>query len=205
MLPAKEADSMATHTSVRKLTYDDLARMPDDGMRHELIDGEHFVSPSPVPRHQIVAGRLHARLLSFVDDQGVGQVLIGPSDVVLSPFDVVVPDSLFVAGGHESILTEKNVQGPPDLVVEVLSPSTRRIDEVRKRDLFERMGVQEYWLVDPVLDRLRILRRESGGFAPAIDLSAAAGEALTTPLLPGFSLPLRDIFRRGPAARPMSS
>jgi Uma2 family endonuclease len=191
-----------------KLTYDDLVALPDDGLRHELINGDHLVSPSPLLRHQAVAGRLYALLLMFVDAHPQGQVFIAPCDVILSPFDVVVPDILFVAAKHEEILTAKNVQGPPDLVVEVLSPGSRRIDEVRKYRLYQRTGVQEYWVVDPRRNRVTIHRRDrrrggltrgNRGFAAPLVL-AMATDKLTTPLLPGFLTSLSEVFPPLPAS-----
>jgi len=93
------------------------------------------------------------------------------------------------------VLTAANVQGAPELVVEIGSPSTRRRDETIKRRLYERAGVSEYWTVDPELDLVRVYRRTDGVFARPIELSAEAGDVLTTPLLPGLDLPLARIFR----------
>lgn len=185
---------MATIDARLKFTYDDLELLPDDGRRHEIIDGDHFVTPSPMVRHQDVAGRLYSKLLVFLDSHPLGRVFIAPTDVVLSPIDVVVPDLLFISSERRSILTAKNVQGAPDLVLEVLSNSTRRTDEVIKRKLYERFGVVEYWVADPVVDRLRIYRRDGDAYARAVELSAEAGDSLTTPLLPGFEVPLSEIF-----------
>ena len=109
----------------RRLTYDDLLLFPDDGLRHELIDGEHYVSASPNLSHQRIVGRLYLELATFVRlHPGLGEVLLGPFDVVLSDFDVVVPDLLFIAASQQHIVTSRNASGPPALVIEVLSPST---------------------------------------------------------------------------------
>lgn len=188
---------MSVHEKKRKLTYEDLANTPEDGKRYEIIDGKLYVSPAPRVRHQVVVGELHANLYNFLKGHPVGRVYLGPCDVLLSLHDVVEPDLLFVARGHEEILTELNLQGPPDLVVEVLSPSNRRHDEVRKWRLYERSGVREYWIVDAAKGRIRIFRQTTGStFGPAVEISAATGDALTTPLMPGLSLPLADIFAR---------
>ena len=184
---------MATLNPALKLTYDDLELLPDDGKRHEIIDGDHYVTPSPMLRHQDVAGRLYSKILTFLNDHPLGWVYIAPTDVVLTPTDVVVPDLLFVSRERQSILTPKNLQGAPDLVLEVLSNSTRRTDEMVKRKLYERFGVAEYWVADPVVDRIRIYR-QADAFARAVELSAEAGDSLTTPLLPGLSIPLTEIF-----------
>jgi Uma2 family endonuclease len=123
-------------------------------------------------------------------------VFFAPVDVVLSRFDVVEPDLLYMSKERKAqIANDANVQGPPELVVEVGSPSTRRRDETLKRALYERAGVSEYWVVDPELDVVRVYRRDGERFARPIELSLEAGDVLTTPLLPGLELPLSEIFR----------
>jgi len=112
--PAAPADT--------RFTYDDFVLFPDDGKRHEIIDGEHYVTPSPNVRHQVLVGRLGFEIELYLRaNLGTGQVFLSPLDVVLSHWDVVEPDLLFVAGDQPDILTEKNIQGPPALVVEVLT------------------------------------------------------------------------------------
>jgi Uma2 family endonuclease len=107
----------------------------------------------------------------------------------------VEPDLLFVAADQSGIITEKNIQGAPALVVEVLSPSTRKTDEQIKRRLFEREGVREYWLVDPELDLVKVFRRKADGSFPRdAELSREAHHVLTTPLMPGLAIPLDELF-----------
>jgi Uma2 family endonuclease len=182
-----------------RLTYDDLVAMPDDGLRHEIIDGVHYVTASPNLRHQIVLGRLHVEVFVHLKTHpDVGHVFLAPLDVVLSKHDVVEPDLLFVARDQVDVVTEKNVQGPPTLCVEVLSPSTRKRDIQLKRRLFEKMGVREYWILDPEIDTVQVFRQTSDGkYERAAELAAEDGDALTSPLLPGFSLALPDLFREG--------
>jgi Uma2 family endonuclease len=187
--PAARADT--------RLTYDDFVLFPDDGKRHEIIDGEHYVTPSPNLRHQDLVGRLHVEIALYLrTNPRAGRVFLSPLDVVLSHYDVVEPDLLFVAGDQSAIMTEKNIQGPPALVVEVLSKSTRKRDAQTKRRLFERTGVREYWLVDPELDTVQVFRPSpEGRLARVAELSAEEGESLTTPLLPGCAIDLRELFR----------
>ena len=187
--------SPAAHVDTR-LTYDDFVHFPDDGNRHELIDGVHYVTPSPEVRHQAIVVRLVIAIGNHLQSNPhLGRVFVAPLDVVLSNHDIVEPDVLFVATEQAAILTEKNVQGPPALVIEVLSPSTRKRDAQAKRRLFERSGVREYWLVDPELDTVQVLRiSPEGKLVRVVELSMENDETLTTPLLPDWALALRDIF-----------
>ena len=179
-----------------KLTYDDFVLFPDDGKRHELIDGEHYVTPSPNLKHQKVLGHLHLLIGVWLEEHRIGQIYCAPFDVVFSKFDVVEPDLLYMTNGRaEAVLTEANVQGAPELVIEIGSPSTRQRDETIKRRLYERSGVSEYWVVDPEIDVIRVYRRGAKGFERPHELRSEAGDTLTTPLLPGLSLPLSRIFR----------
>jgi len=178
-----------------KLTYDDFVLFPDDGKRHELIDGEHFVTPSPNTKHQVVCGNLYWLLRSHLQQHPLGRLFFAPFDVVFSMFDVVEPDLLYMS--HErakTILTDANVQGVPELVVEIASKSTRKRDETIKRRLYARSGVFEYWVIDPAIEVVRIYRRTGDGFARPIELSREAGDTLSTPLLPGFGASLDEIF-----------
>src|SRR5262245_13715029 len=179
-----------------KLTYDDFVLFPDDGKRHELIDGEHYVTPSPNLKHQKVSGNLHLLIRSWLEEHTIGQIFYAPLDVVFSKFDVVEPDLLYVSNERGAdVLTQANVQGPPELVIEIGSSRTRRRDETIKRQLYERAGVSEYWVVDPEIDVVRVYRRGADGFERPYECRAESGDSLTTSLLPGLSLPLSRIFR----------
>jgi Uma2 family endonuclease len=177
-----------------KLTYDDFVLFPDDGKRHELIDGEHYVTPSPNLKHQAVSRNLLTTIASFLRREPIGKVYAAPLDVVFSHFDVVEPDLLYVSESRREVRTTKNIQGAPDLVVEVGSPSTRRRDEKLKHQLYERFSVTEYWVVDPDIDAVRVYRLQDGRYQRGQELSLDHGDVLTTPLLPGLDLPLAEIF-----------
>ena len=179
-----------------KLTYEDFVSFPDDGKRHELIDGEHVVTPSPNTAHQRVSGNLHLMIASWLEVHPIGRIFYAPFDVVFSQFDVVEPDLLYFSNERAAeVLTRQHVRGAPELVVEIASPGTRRRDETVKRHLYERSGVSEYWVVDPDVDAVRVYRREEAAFGRAIELSRERGDVLTTPLLPDLDLPLTRIFR----------
>lgn len=172
------------------LTYPDLARFPDDGMRRELIGGELIVSPSPRTRHQEVLRRLAVMFSVHIDRHGGGRIFIAPLDVVFSEGDVTEPDLLFVANDQLEIVTEMNVRGAPALVIEVLSEP--RIDRIRKRDLYARFGVPEYWIVDTEADRVEVYRLEAGSYAKPMILEP--GDALGYERLPELSIDLSPLF-----------
>jgi len=179
-----------------KLTYDDLLLLPDDGLRHELINGEHYVSASPNLRHQRVSGHLFGLVNAWLEQHSIGQVYHAPTDVVFSNVDVVVPDLLYVSNERiAQIATRQNLRGAPEIVIEIGSPSTRSRDETIKRRLYERWGVDEYWIVDPETEVLRVTRREGEAFGRVTELTREAGDVLTTPVLPGLQIPLSLIFR----------
>jgi Uma2 family endonuclease len=177
-----------------RMTYDDLLRLPDDGLRHELINGEHFVTPAPSWKHQVVAANLHRLLAPYVYEHRCGIALFAPFDVVFTRYDVVEPDLLYFSNARRvEVVTEKNAQGGPDLAVEVLSPGTRRRDETLKRRLYERMKVPEYWIIDPDRQVVKVFRLDAGKYRLE-ELTLGSQDSLTTPLLPGLSLPLAAIF-----------
>ena len=183
------------HGASVKLTYDDFLLFPDDGKRHELIDGEHYVTPSPNTRHQRISGKLHLLIGAWLEAHRIGQLFYAPFDVVFSRFDVVEPDLLYMSNERAAeILTEKHVSGVPELVIEIGSPGTRKRDETVKRRLYERTGVSEYWVVDPELDVIRVFRRRGETYGRPVELSAEAQEVLTTPLFPGLEVPLARVL-----------
>jgi Uma2 family endonuclease len=190
-------DAMPTTAHDGRLTYEDFLLFPDDGLRHEIIDGAHYVTPSPNQRHQELVGRLYLSLGAVLEDRpDRGRLFLSPFDVVFSFHDIVEPDLVFVAPDQLDILTARNIQGTPALVIEILSPSTRKRDRDVKRRLYERAGVREYWLVDPDLNAVTMYRRAEGGSFPlAAHLTAERHDTLTTPLVPGWSVGLVRLFR----------
>jgi Uma2 family endonuclease len=174
-----------------RLTYEDYCLLPNDGKRYEIIEGELFVSPSPVEAHQRFVTNLAIILGGFVKRQPLGTIYVAPFDVVFSRFDVVEPDLLYVSKERASVVGPANVQGPPDLVVEVLSESTERTDRTTKLKLYARFGVKEYWILDPDACSAEIYRSLEAGLDLAEKL--ASQDHLTSPLFPGFSLLLRSL------------
>lgn len=176
-------------------TYDDLAGFPDDGYRREIIGGELIVNPAPAPRHQDAVLLLGARLLAWTEQHG-GKVYVAPLDVCFAHDDVVEPDVVFLRPEHVGQIGERYVRDAPDLVVEVSSPSTRRLELVRKRDLYERYGVPEYWYVDRDADRVEVYRLDADGryATPAL---VGSGAHLTTPAASGFRVAVDEVLGLG--------
>jgi Uma2 family endonuclease len=131
-----------------KLTYDDYVLFPNDGKRHEIINGRHYMNAAPSPRHQAVSRHIHAQLYQQIEQQGLGEVIYAPIDVQLSETDVVQPD-LVVVLKENRIITTTKIKGVPELVVEILSKSTCDYDRQLKKQLYEQAGIPEYWIVDP--------------------------------------------------------
>jgi Uma2 family endonuclease len=185
---------MAIPACKPKFTYEDYLLFPDDGRRHELIGGEHYVSPAPRKKHQDVSSNLFRILSGFIYEHKLGRLYHAPFDVIFSDEDVVQPDISFVSRGRSSILKDEGAVGAPDLAVEILSESSRKTDETVKRKLYEWAGVEEYWIVDPVLETVKVYRLEGDAYARTAELSAEAGNWLETSLLPGLTIELARIF-----------
>lgn len=185
---------MATEPKSTGLTYEDLQRFPDDNLRREIIGGELFVTPAPGGRHQDAVLRLGAAFLGWCDEHG-GKVYVAPRDVFFSDHDVVEPDVLFVREDNLDRIEERVVRGAPDVVVEVSSPSTRRLELVRKLELYRSFGVPEYWYVDLDADRVEVYTLEDDRYGEPRFLGRR--DTLDTPLAPGFSIAVDDVL--GPA------
>ena len=178
-----------------KLTYEDYLYFPEDGKRHELIDGEHYVTPAPTPKHQFVLLNLIRSLDAWIREHGRGRLGMAPMDVVLSEVDVVQPDLLYFAPDRLDRIGEARIDGAPSLVVEILSDGTRKRDEITKRHLYSRHGVEEYWIVDPLVETVKVFRPgDDGALVKVAELSGEGGDELASPLFPGLSIPLAAIF-----------
>ncbi len=182
---------MSTPASLR-FTYEDYLLLPED-RRYEVIDGDLFMTPVPGTPHQRLVGNLYLRLRRHVDDHGLGEVLVAPCDVVLSPTDVVQPDLLFVAADRLAIIGEKYISAAPDLVVEVLSPSTEDRDRTLKTELYAGFGVRELWLAETDAKTIEVLTNSGDGFRRVAVF--VLGNVLRSPLLPGLEIPIAELFR----------
>ncbi len=174
-----------------KFTYRDYLQLPDD-KRYELVEGELYLVPSPNLDHQRISRQLEMALWLYVSRRHLGEVFYAPCDVVLSEINVVQPDLLFVSAQRRSILTKANVQGAPDLVVEILSASTGQRDLGIKRSLYAKYGVSEYWIVDPEAKIIEVLAWTETGYRT--ETVTQKNGILNSPLFPSLNLALTDIF-----------
>jgi Uma2 family endonuclease len=175
-----------------KFTYEDLKLIPPDRNRYEIVDGELFVSPAPKTLHQIIVANLLTILNLYVRQHRLGRVLVAPYDVVFALGTVLEPDVLFVSNARLHYMGEDNLSGPPNLVVEVISESTRRLDREVKLKQYALYGVDEYWLVDPEGKSVEVFRLKGKEYELVERLGF--GETLTSPLLPGLTISVADLW-----------
>src|SRR5438094_7241370 len=175
-----------------RFTHADLLVMPDDGKRREIVDGEWFVTPSPLSKHQLIVSRIAAALFLYLNAHPIGKLFTAPLDVIFGDYDVLEPDLLFVLNEHRGIIQDW-VRGAPDLVIEVLSPSTARQDRGPKLKAYARFGVPECWIVDPDQQAVEVYRLTRQVYELAQTLRDQ--ESVTSPLLPGFALAVGELFQ----------
>lgn len=175
------------------LTYNDYLLLPDDGQRHEIIGGEHYMTPAPTVIHQRLIRNMSQILHQHVRQYQLGEVLFSPVDVLLSPRDIVQPDLLFMSASGQARITEKNILGAPDLIVEVISESSRRLDKKIKRKLYDEHAVAEYWLADPELRIIEIYRRNNENRLVRTEEYEDAG-IITSPLFPGLQINISELW-----------
>ena len=183
---------MTTRRARVRFNYKDYCLLPED-KRYELIDGELYMPPAPGSAHQRCLLRLARIVADFVEQNALGEVFIAPFDVILSDEDVLQPDLLFVSKERQGIISERGCEGPPDLVLEVLSPSTQERDRELKRKVYANYGVRELWLVDPTVNTIEVFGLEPEGLV-SIQVYGA-GSQVQSPIIPGFSLPAERVFQ----------
>ena len=175
----------------QKLDYDDYARIPPDGKRYELLEGDLYVTPAPSPLHQRVSRRLQRQLEDHFHARGLGEVFNAPIDVILTFHDVVQPDLVVVTAPAQ--ISGRGIEGAPALVVEVVSPTTHDRDRTTKARRYAALGVSHYWVVDPEASRLECYRRETDAYV--LVAQGQGDQSLTHPDWPGLSLSLSALWR----------
>jgi Uma2 family endonuclease len=174
------------------LTYDDYCLLPNDRNRYEILDGELSVTPAPSTTHQTVLGNFYRLLSSYIVANQLGKLFIAPTDLILAPSTVVQPDLIFIANDRAQIVTQRAVEGPPTLVIEILSPTTHRIDRVTKAQLYAKHNISNYWVIDPDQRTLEADELVTDHY----DMTASARdvELFTVSLFPGLSIQLADLW-----------
>ncbi len=172
-------------------TYEDYLKTPEDE-RYQLLEGKLIREPAPTTYHQRAAVKLCRYLDEFAEQHAAGVVYFCPVDVVLSEINVLQPDIIFVSRDREFIITKECIRGAPDLVVEVLSPSTSHRDLGIKMELYARFGVREYWIVDPEARTVEVMNLTPDGYRVSgrFDVSSR----VVSPLLPGLNIDLGRVF-----------
>ena len=181
----------------QKLDYLDLASAPADRLRYEILDGELLVTPAPSLVHQRVSRRLQRQLEDYFHAAGRGEVFAAPTDVILTPHDVVEPDLVVVTDARQ--FSRRGVEGPPTLVVEILSPSTRDRDQTLKARRYAELGIPHYWIVDPDAMRIVFYRAEGASYVVAGD--AEGDTTVEAPGWPGLTIAVGELWQPSPLER----
>jgi Uma2 family endonuclease len=176
--------------SKTKLTYKEYVQFPDDGKRHEIIDGDHYVTPVPETNHQRVSRLIQFQLMQQIEMRGLGEIYNAPTDLQFSDVDIVQPDLIVVLKRHRQIITPKKIKGVPDLVVEIVSPFSEDRDRGLKRELYQRSGVPEYWLVDAGEHAVEQYVLEGGAYI----LAAKESKEISFRQVPGVVVDLTAVW-----------
>lgn len=177
-----------------KFTYSDYLIYPSNGKQLQLIEGDFFMTPAPIIFHQDISINLEAIIYEFVAENNLGKVYDAPTDVVLSEEDVVQPDILFIAKDRLNIIKEKNIKGAPDLIVEILSFKTKKMDTVIKRKLYAKHGVKEYWIIDPDKKQIEVLLLAGDKYKS--ERIYKKGQVLKSKIIAGLKVKVEEVFKR---------
>src|SRR3989304_1045286 len=176
----------------KKYTYEDYLKIPDDKGRYELVNGELLMTPSPIPNHQRISGKLEFVVRKFVTENNLGEVFYAPCDVYLDDENVVQPDILFISKERLDIIGDKNIQSAPDIVIEIISENSVYRDMVQKKRLYARFGVKQYWIVIPEEREVEVYILK--GEAYQLYKTYTKVDILESPSLKGLKIRLKEIF-----------
>ncbi|MDQ7051966.1 MAG: Uma2 family endonuclease [candidate division KSB1 bacterium] len=179
-------------TPSRAFTYADYLLLPDNGHRYQILRGELIMSPAPETVHQRISLKLIFAIGRFLEGHPIAQLLHAPVDVVLSEVNVLQPDIVIIRNERQSIIKEANIQGAPDWVIEILSPSTETYDRQTKKEIYAEFGVKEYWIVHPNEQWIEKCVLKDAGFETTAMLERTG--QLNADCLPGFTLTWQDVF-----------
>jgi Uma2 family endonuclease len=185
---------MIVRPNAPPLTVEDYRSLPEAGPRYQLIEGDLYMAPAPNRFHQEISRNLQVKLFLYLLETGVGKIFNAPFDVYLDETNVFQPDLIVVLNDRLGILTEEGAEGPPNLVIEILSPKTRRLDLEQKRKAYPRFGVQELWIIDP--DPRLTTQHRFCADGSVITVVTSESDSLTSPLLPGFVISGTELYER---------
>jgi Uma2 family endonuclease len=175
------------------LTVHDFMDLPEGPPYYELVEGELFMSPPPILFHQGILGNIVRILYRYLDEHPIGEVYFAPCGVFLTEINAYQPDAFYITNERLGILAERGVDGAPDLIIEILSPSTARLDKGPKKKIYAATGVQELWLIDPNVKELTVYDLQSSADNPK--LTVRSNGSFESPLFPGLVLRGVEIFR----------
>ena len=170
-----------------RFTYEDLRHFPDDNKRRELIDGEVYVTPAPRSRHQLVVTNLSFLLGLYLREKPLGRIIVAPLDVIFSEDEVAEPDLIYLSNERADRLSERGVEGAPDWLIEVTSPSTAKRDFTIKRKLYQKYGVRLYWILDLDAEMIHVWDEGKHRVYDRDDV-------ISVPLLPGLEHPVSTLL-----------
>ena len=173
-------------------TYKDYLNLPNDRNIYEIIEGELHMTPAPTPKHQKVSLNLAYFIKKHIENHPIGEIIVAPIDVLLNPQTVVQPDILFISKDNLAIITDKHIQGPPDLVIEISSPGTIQKDRILKVRTYAKFGVKHLWLVDPDNQTLEAFELDKETYRLVKCLTGE--EVFNPPLFPDLSIPLKELW-----------
>lgn len=189
--------------AIQRLTYREFREMEfddNDTFQYELLDGEIMKKSSPTPWHQRLSGNLYTVLRQYVTEKKLGEVFYAPIDVFLNDYNAPQPDLVFVSEAKKSLITNDGIMGVPDLVVEIISPSSVKRDRFQKRGIYERFAVPEYWIADPQNQEIEVYTLSAAGryelfcMATVQDLARGEGFMLSSSVLPDLKIDVRTLF-----------
>ena len=181
-------------TEPRPLTVYDYRELPEGPPHYQLIEGDLFMSPAPGRYHQDILRNITFIFFEYLQKKRVGEIYFAPFDVFLTDLNVYQPDMVFVSNTRKAILSDRGAEGAPDLVVEILSPKTAKLDKGVKKEIYSRTGVQELWIVDPDLENIQVYRLAESSDVPVGTFGVK--QKFQTPLLPGLKIPVAKIFEQ---------
>jgi Uma2 family endonuclease len=176
------------------LTKEDYRLLPVGGPRYQLIEGELYMAPAPNRYHQTISRNLEFILLKYLEKNPLGEIYDAPFDVYLSEHDVVQPDIVFVKKDNREVLTDAGIEGTPDFVVEILSPSDAYLDKKAKLRVYARCGVAELWLIDPDTQTVQVFYLQREARRPSANFGQ--DDTFSSPLFPGLKISGRQVFKR---------